>query len=235
MAESVPRTLEEVAGIGYREGEFAGPFDHPPRAVADMLNSSGLTAPSTHVPLGRLADGLDALLDEAETLGNEWLVVPSVPGDLFNPDGFRHMAEALNSAGERAQARGIGVAFHNHDGEFRDLGNGENGLGILLEYGDPDLVHFQLDVFWTVHAGEDPAEWFRTHSGRFVSIHAKDRTAEGEMVAVGDGVIDFAAVIAAGEAAGVRHVFVEHDRPDDSLMSVATSYRTLAALQSGDR
>lgn len=235
MAEDVGRTLDEVAGIGYREVEFAGLFDHPPRRVAEMLEASGLSAPSTHVPLGRLESGLDALLDEAETLGHEWLVVPSVPGDLFNPDGFRRMAEVLDRAGEASRDRGIGVAFHNHNREFADLGNGETGMGILLANGRPGLVSFQLDLFWTVHAGEDPLAWFAEHPGRFVSVHAKDRTAEGDMVAVGDGVMDFATILAAGEAAGVRHVFVEHDRPDDSLMSVARSYRTLSQLRSGGR
>ncbi|MBT8337879.1 MAG: sugar phosphate isomerase/epimerase [Gemmatimonadetes bacterium] len=235
MSEDVARTLDEVAGIGYREVEFAGLFGHPARRVAEMLETSGLRAPSTHVPLERLDSGLDALLDEAETLGHEWLVVPSVPGDLFNPDGFRRMAEVLNRAGEETAPRGIGVAFHNHDREFADLGNGETGMGILLERGRPGLVSFQLDLFWTVHAGEDPLAWFADHSGRFASVHAKDRTADGAMVAVGDGVIDFATVLAAGEAAGVRHVFIEHDRPEDSLMSVARSYRALSQLRSGGR
>jgi sugar phosphate isomerase/epimerase len=51
------------------------------------------------------------------------------------------------------------------------------------------------------------------------------------MVDVGDGVLDFAGILAAGRRAGLRHVLVEHDRPDDPLASVTRSYETLAALE----
>lgn len=233
MADDVAGTLAAVAEVGYGEVEFAGLFGHSPAEVAAMLSDVGLTAPSTHVGLPRLTEGMDALLDEAEALGHRWIVVPSVPSDFRSADGFRRLADVFNQVGARVQARGMGVAFHNHDAEFADLGNGETGLGLLLERGDPDLVSFQLDLFWAVHAGEDPLAWFTAWPGRFVSVHAKDRTAAGDMVAVGDGVMDFAALLAAGERAGVRHVFVEHDRPDDSLASVTRSFRTLAALGSG--
>jgi sugar phosphate isomerase/epimerase len=231
MAEDVARTLAEVADIGYGEVEFAGFFGHDAGGIAAMLADAGLKAPSTHVPLGRLTDDLDGLLEEAGVLGHRWVVVPSVPAEFRSADGFRRMADLLNQAGERTRAQGIGVAFHNHDAEFQDLGGGETALGILLDRGEPGLVSFQLDLFWTVHAGEDPLAWFAAHPGRFVSVHAKDRTADGTMVAVGDGVMDFAALLEAGERAGVEHVFVEHDRPDDSLASVTRSYRALAALR----
>lgn len=231
MADDVAGTLAAVARVGYGEVEFAGLFGHTPAQVAAMLSAEGLTAPSTHVGLPRLTEGMDELLDEAEALGHRWIVVPSVPSEFRSADGFRRLADVFNEVGSRVRARGMGVAFHNHDAEFADLGNGETGLGLLLERGDPDLVSFQLDLFWAVHAGEDPLAWFAAWPGRFVSVHAKDRTADGDMVAVGDGVMDFAALLAAGEEAGVGHVFVEHDRPDDSLASVTRSFRTLAALR----
>jgi hypothetical protein len=64
---------------------------------------------------------------------------------------------------------------------------------------------------------------------RFPLCHVKDRTAAGEMVSVGKGVIDFAAMFAAGS--GLQHYFVEHDRPEDSLASVQYSIKTLQALR----
>lgn len=233
MADDVAATLRAVADVGYGEVEFAGLFGHPPARVATMLADAGLTAPSTHVPLQRLTDGMEALLDEAEALDHRWIVVPSVPAEYRSADGFRRLADVFNEAGSVVRRRGMGLAFHNHDAEFADLGDGDTGLGILLERGEADLLSIQLDLFWTVHAGEDPLAWFAAWPGRFVSVHAKDRTSDGTMVAVGDGVMDFAALLAAGEEAGVEHVFVEHDRPDDSLTSVTRSFRTLAALRPG--
>src|SRR5215472_11155795 len=42
-------TLAQVAGVGYREVELAGLFDHSAKDVRGMLDQSGLTAPSGHV------------------------------------------------------------------------------------------------------------------------------------------------------------------------------------------
>jgi hypothetical protein len=50
------------------------------------------------------------------------------------------------------------------------------------------------------------------------------------MVDVGAGTIDFKRILAEGQRAGVRHVFVEHDNPADPLASIATSYQYLSNL-----
>ena len=61
-------------------------------------------------------------------------------------------------------------------------------------------------------------------------MHVKDRTAAGEMVDVGDGVIDFASLLAAARAQGLRHAFVEHDDPADALQSVRKAHDHLRSI-----
>lgn len=233
MQDDVEGTLRAVAGLGYGEVEFAGLFDREPAALRRTLDDLGLAAVSSHVSLAAVESDLDALLEDARTLGQSMLVVPSLPRSVRTPDGYRGVAETLNRAGETAAARGIAIGFHNHDQELAPLSPDDSttGLGLLLERTDPRLVTFQLDLFWVVHAGADPLDWFTRHPGRFSSVHAKDRSADGAMVAVGDGAMDFAALLAAGDAAGVRHVFVEHDNPDDPLRSVERSIDHLQTLR----
>jgi sugar phosphate isomerase/epimerase len=237
MQEDVEGTLRAVADLGYGEVEFAGLFERDPGDLRRTLNDLGLAAVSAHVSLSEVESNLDALLDEAGTLGCSMLVVPSLPRSAHSPDGYRRVAETLNAAGEVARAHGVAVGFHNHDGELRPLGD-EAGpdadtipLGLLLGGTDPANVTFQLDLFWAVHAGADPLDLFTRYPGRFSSVHAKDRTPDGTMVAVGDGAIDFARLLPAAEAAGVRHVFVEHDRPDDPMASVKRSIDHLETLR----
>ena len=43
MQQSVERTLATVAGIGYREVEFAGYFNRPPRSIHQLLKRNGLS------------------------------------------------------------------------------------------------------------------------------------------------------------------------------------------------
>jgi sugar phosphate isomerase/epimerase len=54
----------------------------------------------------------------------------------------------------------------------------------------------------------------------------KDRSAAGEMVSVGEGTVDFAAIFS---EANVQHYFVEYDNLDDPVQSIKTSHRTVDA------
>lgn len=227
MAESVEDTLAMVAGIGYEEVEFAGYFDRDPAALRGVLDDLGLTAPSTHVALGEVASP-GPLLETAATLGHRYLVVPSLPGSRTGSlDGWRRAADELNRAGEAVAAAGVQLAYHNHAGEFEEL-EGAVPYDLLLELCDPDLVQMQADLHWMRAGGADPVAYFQRWPGRWPSCHVKDMDAGGAMVAVGDGVIDFEAIFAHAEEAGLEHFFVEHDRPDDARAVIERSYRHLA-------
>lgn len=230
MGADVARTLERVAAIGYREVEFAGYFGESPGRLRLVLDAVGLAAPSAHVSLEELSDDSARVLDSAEAIGHRYLVVPSLaPGDRATLDDFRRVAARLNQAGEAAAARGLHVAYHNHDFELATL-EGRRPYDVLLQETDPRLVAFEMDFYWMVNGGADPLAYFARHPGRFHLCHAKDRGRRGAMADVGAGRIDFRALLAAGGAAGLRHVYVEHDHPADPLASVRASYRYLAAL-----
>src|SRR5690606_40716284 len=61
---------------------------------------------------------------------------------------YQYMADQLNKAGEMAKKAGLTMGYHNHFWEFKEFGNGTKGLDILLAFTDPDLVTFELDMFW---------------------------------------------------------------------------------------
>src|SRR6476660_8266401 len=74
MKASVPNTLAAVAKAGYKEVEFAGYFGHSAADIRKMLDDVGLIAPSTHVQMTQLGAEWDSLLDQAKTIGHEYLV-----------------------------------------------------------------------------------------------------------------------------------------------------------------
>lgn len=230
MASSVESTLAEVARIGYREVEFAGYFEHPLEEIRGMLDEVGLAAPAVHLPLSTFRESLDEALEAARVVGHRYLVLPSLPAaELSSAERVRALAAEMNRFGERCAEAEARFAFHNHDAELAPL-NGEIPLRLLIEGTDPDLVTFEVDLFWLVHGGGDPLDYFEAYPGRFELCHVKDRTADGRMVDVGAGTIDFAAIFARSARAGLRHYFVEHDRPGDPLQSIRASYEHLAAL-----
>jgi sugar phosphate isomerase/epimerase len=231
MQEDFAGTLEAVAAAGYQEVEFAGYFGHPPEEVKALLERVGLEAPAAHVPLDALTGDLAGTIEAARTIGHRYLVCPWLaPDDRVSIERYQELAAFWNEVGQSCRDAGLRFGYHNHDFEFEAIG-GRMPFDVLLEETDPELVDFELDLFWITKGGQDPLRYFERHPGRFTLCHVKDMAAGGEMVEVGRGEIDFAAIFAQAERAGLKHFFVEHDQPADPLASIAASHDHLRALK----
>lgn len=227
-------SLARVARIGYQEIELAGTYGHTAAQFRASLDRVGLRAPSSHLALEALRDHWDDTLRDAHTLGHEYLVCAWIDEQDRTGDGYKRTADAFNVIGERARAAGLGFAYHNHEWEFtRTPGMFTDAacpFDFLLAHTDPALVRMELDLYWVLAGGADPAAYLTAHSERFPMVHIKDRTKDGKMVDVGSGAIDWRTLLGQAAAAGCRHWFVEHDEPRDAFASVAASHRYLAAL-----
>jgi sugar phosphate isomerase/epimerase len=233
MQQDVAATLASIAQIGYREVETAGLYDLSAEQFRALLDQHGLASPSGHYPIQALRENLDATLATAQALGQRWVIVPWLGEEERTAEGYRRVAAELNRFGQTARERGLRVAYHNHEFEFAPLPGGRTGFDILLEETDPDLVDFELDLFWATHAGVDPMELITRHSGRFPIWHVKDMAdirGAKRMVPVGQGEIDFGRLFAQAEQLGLRHFFVEHDNPEDPVAFLRTSYQHVSQL-----
>ena len=233
MEGRVEQTLERVAAIGYQEVEFVRSqyFGHSPTEIREMLARTGLRAPASHIAPSFETDAWERILDDANEVGHEYVVVASIPLNMrANLDDWRRTAEAMTGAGERARAAGLQYAYHNHDFEFIEM-DGRVAFDVFCEESDPDLVQIELDLFWIVHGGGDPVAFFNRWPGRIPLVHVKDRTRAGEMADVGAGVIDWVELFQYIDHTGMKHFLVEHDRPDGPFRSIEASYRYLSGLQ----
>jgi len=231
MKKDVEGTLKSIAGIGYREVEFAGLFDKKPETVAKWLKENKLASPSSHIPIDRLKSGLQGVVDETRTLGNTIVVCPYIDESMRKTaDDWHRIAADLNKAGEGLQRAGLQLAYHNHDFEFAKLPSGEMGYDILLKDCDQKLLKMEMDLFWITKGGQDPLAYFAKWPGRFPCVHVKDMTGNGSMVNVGEGKIDWPKIFAKRREAGIEHFFVEHDNPTSPIDDVTTSYRYMARL-----
>jgi sugar phosphate isomerase/epimerase len=231
MKVSVPATLKLVADIGYTEMEFAGYFDHSAKHIKQLLNDNGLTAPSAHIMLEEFDTNLNKVLDDAQTVGHKYLVVPWLSsaqrGVGIAP--YQALAEKLNNIGEACRKEGITLAYHNHDFEFENR-DGQIPLDVLITQTDPNLVAMELDLYWTVKAGKNPVDYFKAYPGRFKLWHVKDLAEDGGFADVGKGTIDFKDIFAHGELAGIEHKFVERDHTTDRIATVEQGYKAVSAL-----
>jgi len=230
MATDVPGTLRAIAGIGYKEVEFAGYGDHSPQQVRGLLDDLELKSPSSHGNAVIIRDDPLSLIEMATAVGNDYLTVAWLdPKDRQSLDDYKRWAETFNHAGEVCRENGIRLAYHNHDFELLPI-DGQLPFDILLSETDPALVDFELDMFWVRKAGQDIVNILNRAPGRFTMAHIKDMDEQGNIVEVGTGVIDFESILGNEAASGLRHLFVEHDQPSDPFKSAAISYLTLASI-----
>lgn len=236
IKQDVPGTLAALAALGYREVELAGLYGLSAAAFRVALDGAGLSAPAGHVGIPALTDQLERTITEAKLLGHRYLILPWVGEEYRTVDGWRRAAELLNRAGERCREVGLTVGYHNHEFEFLPLPPGGDarircGLDALLRFTERKLVTFELDLFWARKGGADALAYFREHRGRFRSVHVKDMAADGAMVDVGAGVMDWPALLHAARAAGVEHFFAEHDLAPDQMAFARASASYLATLK----
>jgi sugar phosphate isomerase/epimerase len=233
MKLSVERTLARVADVGYKEVEFSGYFDRPPRAIKQLLDANGMSSPSAHIGLAQLRGPWNRTLSDAAEVDHKWLVIASADdSDLASPDAIKRTADLIHKAAEDAKFYKIKLAYHNHDSEFRMVG-GKRILDQLLELTKPDELQVEMDLYWITKGGGDPAAYFKRWPGRFPMVHVKDAgpAPDYRMMDVGKGTIDWAHLFAMRKLAGIKHVFVEHDDAPDPYASIKTSYEYLRKLE----
>jgi sugar phosphate isomerase/epimerase len=230
MDDNLEKTLSRVASIGYEEVEFADYFDHAPEELASILGDVGLDSPATHVSIQMFDNHLESRLEFAEALGHRYLICPYIPEEQRRTlDDYRSFADRFNGWGDACASAGLQFAFHNHDFEFVEI-DGVVPFDILLDRCDPELVTFEIDLFWITKAGKDPLAYFEEHPGRFELCHVKDMAPDGSMTEVGQGQIDFGEILARADQAGLQYFFVEHDKPDDALASISQSFEGIRRL-----
>jgi len=236
-AQDFPGVIKRVADIGYAGVELAGLYGLSAPDAKKLVEDNGMRVSSTHVQ-GRVdGDDVDRIADEAAATGAPFMVVPFLPPDRFTEaDSVRRLAERISRAVAPTEARGMKLAYHNHNFEFVDVG-GRTAYDLFVETLDPRIV-LEVDVYWAQTGGADPAALVAGLGSRVPLLHVKDGpcTQNDPMVAVGDGKVDVPAVLAANPA--VEWHIVELDRFDGDMWdAVERSYAYLVGngLSSGTK
>jgi len=224
-------TLQRISDVGYGEVELAGFYGREPREVAALLTGMGLNPVASHVNWATFKSDPASLIAETKAVGADYIILAWMPEEERQTlDQWRDWARRMNEVGAMAKEAGLIFAFHNHDFEFLPI-DGVEPYDVLLSETDPDLVKLELDVYWAARVGKDPVKIMESNANRIELLHIKDmRKADKAMVDVGSGDLDFEAILKTGRDIGVKHYFVEHDNPDDSLQSVASAYQHLSNL-----
>ncbi len=151
---------------------------------------------------------------EAAEIGMKYLICP-YKGPQKSLDNFKQFADEFNECGKIAKKHGIRFAYHNHDYSFKAM-DGVVPQDLMIQNTDKDTVDFEMDMYWTVAAGEDPIAYMDKFPNRFKLVHVKDlvktNTAEGhESCIIGKGTIDYKTLLPQVSKRGVKHMIVEQE------------------------
>lgn len=265
--------IKMLAQMGYKEVQLFGPFPFSADSAKQMwqsitpmlgfsgsgyfgmsaqeiktiLKENGLQAAATHTDLDTLQTNMGKLGEAGDALGFKYVGLPAIPEEKRKTlDDYKKMAEAFNKIGEEAKKFGLKFAYHNHGYGLREM-DGKIPLNVMLDQTDPELVFFEMDIYWTSAGGADPVTYLESYPNRYHLMHVKDmkeaKRFSGDggspkewielfpyMSTLGDGVMDIKSIIAAGKKSGVKHFFVEQDMVQNPEIALKKSIDYLKSL-----
>lgn len=235
-ANDLAATLRRVREIGYTAVQISAIGKIDPRELAAMLRDQGLVCCATHVPLDRLREQSGAVIEEHRLWGCRYAALGAFFPERPSAGAWGEFAREFGELAPRLAEGGISLGYHNHDHELVRF-DGRTALQILLERMDRS-VWFELDTYWLVHGGADPAAWIERVAGRIPCVHLKDMGIRADrtqhMAEVGEGNLNWRVILAACARAGVEWYIVEQDECDrDPFESLAISLANLREMTGG--
>jgi sugar phosphate isomerase/epimerase len=216
--------------------------------------SAGLNA-APGVAMDSLTGDYDKIVADCRRLDATMVRIGMLPFDsMASLDLVLDFCDVTNGYARRLADDGIRLYYHNHHIEFAKY-DGRLMLDIIADRA-PDMG-LELDVHWIQRGGKDPVATIRKYRDRVAMIHLKDyrigqvpaeaftALAEGDVptfmraftdvvqfAEVGEGNLDFGAIIDEALASDAEYLLVEQDQlyGRDVFDCLQTSYDNLVAL-----
>ena len=217
-------TVRKVKEMGYDGVELAGTYGMTAVEIKKILDETGLELVSAHVPMNQLED--DAVLDDFAATGMKYIAIPwfDEPG---NQEELAATVERIRKVGERCKARGMQLLYHNHDFEFKKIGD-KYILDSYYSEIPSDLLQTELDVCW-VNVGGESKNMYGLIGGE---EKKEDPSGKFEFRPVGYGLQDVPSIVAAADEAGSEWFVVEQDGPSMNRTSMECAEMSIRYLKS---
>ena len=231
--EEADQSFAKVKGIGYGGIQLSAVWHLEPGRLKELADKNGLKIAATHIGFDKLKNDMDGVIAEHKLMDCKYVGLGGMPKEA------RESAAAASAfakeAGQFARTlrdAGLTFIYHNHSFEFADVG-GKTIMDILFEECDP-AMEFEIDTYWIQHGGRVPAEYIKKASGRLSVVHYKDmKMKDGQpiMCEVGEGILDWPAIVKASREAGVKWFCVEQDVCErDPFDCLKTSFENLLKM-----
>jgi sugar phosphate isomerase/epimerase len=230
----IAATLKKVRKLGYQAVQVSamGPIEES--ELLKMLEGEGLVLCATHEDAAMILNEPHAVVERLKKLNCKYTAYPFPRGiDFADETQIHALAKKLDAAGAVLREAGQVLTYHNHAIEFVKFGD-KLALEIIYGETDPQNLQAEIDTYWIQYGGGSPVEWCQRLAGRLPLLHMKDymfmKENKHEMAEIGEGNLDWKAIIAASEKSGCEWFIVEQDYcPADPFDSLKASFDYIAA------
>ena len=223
-------TATKLKAMGYSYLQYSGgPYE--PDRIRRVSEATGLPIVLTHVPMDRILNDTDKLMEEHASFGCRNIGLGSIPiHSLLSDDGVINEADCkaalqkLEQAGAHMAKNGFRFFLHNHQFEFMRMSNGERIFDYILA--STPHINITLDTYWLQYAGMDILATVEKLKGRIGCVHLKDYKIVKNLdtdqfecrpafECVGYGNMDFKSIVPKMKEAGTEYFLVEQDNASD--------------------
>ena len=230
--EEYRETCRKVKEMGYSYAQYSGRALEP-ELIRDVQEEVGLPIVLTHVPMDRILDDTQKLMEDHAVFGCRNIGLGGISRSiLLDDEQCKEAMAKLNEAGRVMADNGFKFFYHNHHNEFFKLSNGQCVIDYMLE--NCPYINFTADTYWIQYGGGDVLKYLKKMTGRIGCIHLKDyrisTDADKKLIPqfapVGEGNLDFSDIVRVAKEAGTEYFLVEQDDAteyDDPMAQVRSS------------
>ena len=231
---SLNATFARLKNIGYQYVQISGIKDVEPDAIAKALKTNNLEACATHLGWDRFVAETDEIIELHLKYGTTHSAIGGLPDEYRSATGVKRFVDEAGTVLPKLYEAGLDFSYHNHNHEFAHY-DGKTWIDLAFENGAGIGIKFEVDTYWVVAGGADPAEYISRFSNSMSILHVKDMIVtsdrEQRFAPVGSGNLNWPRIFDVVRSAPIEFVIVEQDAhyDDDPLSNVEASFSFLKA------
>ena len=240
FSKDVAGTLDYIKEMGIRNIEFSNLFGKTATEMRALLDARGMVCTSYGVYYDALTNKTEKVIEDAKTLGVEFVRVGMIPhkGE-FTVQQADAAIKDFNRVGKILKENGLEFSYHNHGYDFTPHEKGTL-YDYLIQNTNPKYVSFELDILWVHQFGQDPLAYLKKYPARFKLMHVKDlkkgvpvgldvKTSPENDVPLGSGQINVKSILKQARKSAIKYYYLE-DENSNSKVQVPLSLGYLKTL-----
>lgn len=240
FAKDVGATLDKIKAMGITNMEMSSLFGKTAAEMRQLFDQRGMRCTSYGVGYADLTERMDMVIQNAKTLGVEFVRLGSAPHKgTFDLAQAQQTTDVFNRIGKQLRDNALTFVYHNHGFEFEPWQNGQTYFDYIVQHTNPADVSFEMDIVWVFLPGQDPVALLKRYPDRFKLMHVKDLkkgvtnsmaggTPPENSVTVGTGQINMPAVLKQARQGNLKYFYLE----DESATAEQQIPQSLAYLKS---